>query len=535
MRASVVVLGAVAAVAALGCAEERRIQQGTAVVGSKARQLWVAPNTEFVATLADVTPSSEPNAPADVFVGALTIAPASSGPARRLGGGVTNLPGSLVFSADSRHLAFLGGFSVARAKGELRLARTDAGEPEALADSVTFYAFTRDGRSILWVANNELFRRAVAGGEAERLLGDVAQFEVGPAGRASDGWLLVKRPVSAGRELLLLELATKTAVPLARGVGLYGFSPDGERFGFVGEKLVHEGRAQTQDEAGLYVGIVGQPLRRVAEAATEFKFSPATDRLAYLAPPSGKAVVGDLYVSDGAQAPRKIANRVQQTLFAQDGSLGLLASYETQAAAGTLGILPPAGPVIEVARNVKQFSFTPKGRQLLFSQAEFRNGAFTLLLGAFPVQGGAEAKARVVDQGVYGYAVDPAEKLLAYKHRCASDGRSCELSVADLASAAAPRRLLSGAAAFEFVPDGSGLVVVTTRRAGKNTARLLYSLGVISATEPGAKLRVLDDDTTGEFELLGREGARVAFLVEEPKRPGLYIGERSAAVPANAD
>lgn len=530
-------IGLAVVAAALSCTEEKRIRQGTALVSANVRQLWVSPAGEYVATLADVTPSKEAGAPADVYVGALTLAPAAGGAARRLGGGVTNLPGSLIYSRDGRHVAFLAGYSIARARGELRLARMDGGEPESLANAVSFYDFSRDGKTILWVEGQELFRRALDGGEVERLLPDVAQFELGPAGSPSDGWMLLKRPVHAKRELALLELATRRFVPLARGVGAYGFSPRGDRFGFVGESLVRETKAAAPaDEGGFYVGQVGNPPRRVSrEGATDFKFSPAADRVAFIEPATGKAVIGNLHVVDGDGEPRKVANRVSQILFGADGSLALLGAYELQAAAGTLGLLPPAGDVREIGRNVKQFSFTPKGRQLLFSQGEFSKGTYTLLLAAYPVQAAADAKARVIDRGVYGYVADEAERLLAYKTNCENKGKSCSLMVADLAAAGPSRRLVSGAAAFEFVPDGSGLVVVTARRAGRNTAKYLYTLGVISAVDPGAKFRVIDDETSGEFQLVGKDGARVAYLVEDPKRAGLYVADRASAVLVQPD
>lgn len=536
--------------AAAGCAsKEVPHVRGRTLLSAPAKELWVAPGGLTVATLTEASASGERGAPPDVLLGALTVVPVSGGAPRRVGGAVSNLPGSIAFSRDGQYLAFVAGYSIANANGELRLARLSGGEPEVLGTGVTFFAFSPAGDLVAWVSDGDLSVRPVAGGPVRRVATGVSLAQFGPAGTPAEGRLLVKRSVRVDGALLSYELASGKLTALARGVGAFGWSPGGDALAFHADALLAPAAVepasrfarQGEDDSGLYLQLgLGRPRRVHAEGASEFKFSPKGRRLAFVTPPASGASTGDLYVVDGAGVPTKVAPRVAQFVFAQDGSLALLGAYDRSASAGTLGVFPPEGALVEVARSVRQFSVTPQGRFVLFLHGVVRNTTYSLGLAVYRLGAPQGEKFRDIDHGVTGYLVDAAEKRLAYKARCIDEGKSCSLFVADLQTPGPPTMLVSRVTAFEFAPDAEQLVVAASRPAAKLSGKLLFGLGTVpTSLPPGAKwaqVALLDETVTGEFALAGADGRQVVYLVDEQGREGVGVvplgaGVRPAAAP----
>jgi hypothetical protein len=503
---------------------------GTALVKARAIDLFVAPSGQYVATLTDAGPSKDLGAPPDILQGTLMVAPVAGGPARKVGNYVPNTAGKVLYSTNGAYLACLADFSVAQGAGELHLVRTAGGDAESLADGVTYFAFSPDGDTIAYISRGALFLRPTAGGEARQIAASVSVFEFGPS-HAGGTRLLVKRSVNSGRGLFLYEASGDKTTDLARGVGAFGFSPDGVAFVFQADTLLVPGildsgakaplvKAPPKDSSGFYRVIGNSPPKRLStDGVAVFKFAPKSTRVAWVTRSFGSAPVGDLYVAD--EDVKKIAQKVQQFSFAPDGTIYLLGAYDPSSNAGTVGYQPPTGALVELAHNVKEFTVTPQSKYLLYSEGISINNTFTYALEVHRIGAPADEKPRRIDTGVFGYVVDQQEQRLAYKARCVDAGKACNLYVADLEHAAESTLLAQRVAAFQFAPAPHGLVVVTSQHEGKLTGRLIFSLGLVAAT-PNAPVQVLDDQMNGDFVLAGAARDRIVYVVAEKDREGLY-------------
>lgn len=514
--------------AATACTKEvPRVTRGTRLVEGAVTGLYRSPGGDAVATLVDAQPARDPGAPRDLVTGSLHLASTTGSGSQRLGGGVTNLPDALAFSPDGRWLAFLSGYSIPRARGELQLVKVPDGQPETLAPAVSFYAFSADGSQIAWVADGQLFLRPVSGGEAKVVTEGVATVEFGPKDTPASRTLLIRRGLQSGGTLLAYDIASGTLRAIARGTRTFAFAPNGD-IAFQAESLLKPDQFALESvlarKAGdapgapaLYLAS-GQNAKRLSdESVTEFRFSSDGGRLAFLTPPRLGQPAGDLWLFDG-QETKRVTTRVQSFSFGRDGSLVLLGAWEASASAGTLGVYSAAGDLREIARTVKQFTLSPKGGTVLFSQLVPINGVYSLGLSLQAIDAPADATPRQVGVGVYGYTVDANEQHLAYKSNCLEDAKACTLYVTDLGPAGDSRELARRVAAFEFIPGRSDLAVVTSRHAGKHDPRLVYTLATASMS-PGKDLTLLDDRMTGHF-LVAKD--RLVWLVSEEGREGLY-------------
>lgn len=508
--------------------EVPRVTRGTRLVEGKVTGLYRSPDGGAVATLVDAQPARDPGAPRDLLTGSLHLASTTGTDSRRLGGGVTNLPDALEFSPDGQWLAFLSGYSIPRARGELQLVKVSDGQPQSLGTAVSFYAFSSDSSQIAWVADGQLLLREVKGGEPKVVTEGVATVEFGPRETAASGTLLIRRTLSAGGTLLSYDLASGKLSAIARGTRTFAFAPNGDiAFQAAGllkadqfapeSVLARKADERVSDDPALYLSS-GTGVKRLSdESVTEFRFSPDGKRLAFLTPPRLGQSAGDLWLFDGAET-RRVTPRVQSFVFSPDGSVVLLGAWEGSAAAGTLGVSTTSGQLREIARNVKQFSLSPKGGVVLFSQLVPINGVYSLGLALQALDAPEDAAPRQVGVGVYGYTVDADEKQLAYKSNCLEDAKACTLYVTGLSPSDESRELAKRVAAFEFIPDHDELAVITSRHAGKHDPRLIYTLALAS-TGAAKELTLLDDQMTGHF-LVTKD--RLVWLVSEEGREGLY-------------
>lgn len=510
--------------------------QGSLLLPGNARELWLSPDGTQVATLLDASPSKTPGAPADIVFGTLVIRPVANGAVRTLGAKVANLPGSVVFSSDGRFVAYLAEHDLSSASGELKVAKREGGEPESLGKGTTSFTFSPSGDLLAWVANGVLSVRDPGGGEATVVAQGVSSAQFGARGTAAQNKLLVKRSVRTDGALLAWSSETRKLEAIARGVSAFVWAAGGDAVAFQADGLLAPGaiepaskfeKVKGDDGGGLYFKADGAKAVKVSsEGAAEFKFAPKGRRLAFTTPSVG-GTPGDLYVADGEATPVKVASRVAQFVFAPDGSLALLGAYDRSGSAGTLGVLPPEGKLFEVARSVRQFTLTPKGRQLVFVHGVVKNTTYTLGLSVRSMSAPADEKPRELDVGIGGYAVDEAEKKLAYKAHCIDEGRTCSLYVADLEAKTAPVLLAARVGAFEFVPGGAGLAVITSRPAQKLSGNLFLSLATVPLEVPAgartAPVTVLDDRVAGDFQFAGTDRRSLVYVIDEPGRAGLGL------------
>src|SRR5690606_24316931 len=92
------------------------------------------------------------NASEQVFVGTAKVAPVTGGPATTLGPGVPTLPGTMAFSPEGSWFGALTDWSFPRALGTLVVVDTKSGEARKVAESVGFFGFSPDGKTLAYVS-----------------------------------------------------------------------------------------------------------------------------------------------------------------------------------------------------------------------------------------------------------------------------------------------------------------------------------------------------------------------------------------------
>lgn len=527
-RTTPLVVLAVTALLAGACTKEApRVAEGTLLVKGPVAGLYRSPDGRTVATLTDAEPAREAGAPQNLLTGSLHLSSTTPGHAKRLAGGVTNLPNALMFSSDGQWLAFLSSYSVPRAHGELQWVKTSGGEPESLGSGVTYYTFSDDARHMAWVADGELSIRSTGGGESKVITQGVSMMAFGPKDTPAFSTLLIKRSLKTGGGLLSYDTETGALKAIATGTRTFAFAPNGDAaFQAVAlvapdqlapESVLSKKMGETPDSPSLYLSRGSKVERISPESVSEFHFSRDGKRLAFLTPPKLGQTTGDLWMFDGAEA-RRVVTRANSFEFASNSELVLLGAWESAAGAGTLGVAGVDGKLSEIARNVKQFSLSAKGGTVLFSQVVPVGGTYSLSLSIQPLDAPPDALPRQVATGVFGYVVNEDETQLAYKSVCLEQGKACSLFVTGLGTSGESREIATRVAAFDFIPGGDALAVITSRHTGKHDPRLLYSLGVLPLGE-GASLKVLDDHMNGEFLVTGD---KLSWVSSEEDRAGIY-------------
>lgn len=515
---------------ALGaCTKETpRIAEGALLTKGPVAGLYRAPDGRSVATLTDAEPAREPGAPQNLMTGSLHLSSTAPGQSRRLAGGVTNLPNALLFSSDGKWLAFLSGYSIARARGELQWVKTSGdAQPESLSTDVTYYTFSDDARHIAWVSDGVLSIRDTEGGEPKVVTQGVSMMAFGPKDTLSSTTLLIKRGVKAGGGLLSYDTATGALKAIAAGTRTFAFAPNGDA-AFQAASLVAADQLEPasvlarkvgdgDDLPSLYLSRGNKVERISSENVAEFRFSRDGKRLAFLTPPKLGQATGDLWMFDGTEAKR-VVTRVQSFGFAADSKLVLLGAWETASNAGTLGVAGSDGKLHEVARTVKQFSISSKGDTVLFSQIVPVGGTYSLALSVQALDAVSDTPPRQIATGAFGYALSKDEAQLAYKAVCLDHGKACSLFVTPLAAAGESHEIGERVAAFDFLPDRNALVVVNSRHMGKHDPRLLYTIGVLTLGGD-ATFKVLDDHMNGEFTVAND---KLVWISSEEGREGVY-------------
>ncbi|MFY0578661.1 hypothetical protein ACN28S_34105 [Cystobacter fuscus] len=91
--------------------------------------------------------------PPQMRLGELYVVPVEGGVPRRLGDGVTNVPGGQLFTPDSKHVLFLTGYNLANQSGVLHVLDLNepTAEPKKLGEGVTYFVPSPDGTKLAFV------------------------------------------------------------------------------------------------------------------------------------------------------------------------------------------------------------------------------------------------------------------------------------------------------------------------------------------------------------------------------------------------
>lgn len=451
----------------------------------------------------------------------LRAVPAGGGAAAKVASGVTTLPHGVAWSPDGKALVAMADYDHAAAAATLVLWRD--GAARALADGVTFHGFGLHGElglvsggKLSVMLPGDAAPRAVAG--ADR----IASFDLSPMEFRScqplTGLMLVRlvarRTHAAGGELLSAGCPLDRVEQLDRGqVGDYAFASASPNLAYT---------VQREDSAHLVyvdtVKAVGQQV--VGKGAQAFAFGPDGETLAFVAD-AAPGRQGNLHLGGGRRPDVILAREVGEFRWARAAPrLAWLERYDPRVRAGTLGAGGPGLAPRTLAGNVSDFELSPDGKHLAFLQHTTRGG-YSVDLGLARLDAPAGEKPASVAQGVFGFSFSPDGRWLYYRTRCVRNAEACDLEripAEGLAAGAKPEAVAPGVKSFEFDPRNPGRLLVGWQR--MDLAAL--DLGV---WEEGRLTRVDRAVLPGSASFLAPDSRRLAYVVADPKRQGVYVAD----------
>ena len=444
-------------------------------------------------------------------LGELGVASLKDGTVRFVGQGVSNRPGSVLFSPDSRWLFFVDGYNAAAEAGVLHtFPLAGSGDAELRGRTVSFLAVSPTGKAFAFVDGGVLRVAELAPGSTARAVAT----EVSTAQFTPDGTLLLvhHRAASGGALERVLVDGNRPAVRLGDSVGDWILSPDGKRVAFaVKSTVVRDGR-------DLWVATLpdGKPTR-VVTGTGPFAFSSDGAQLARIEREKASSI-GNLVVGPAAGGTgKKVAERVGDFSFAPDGkAVAALANYDEQQKWGRLTYAPlPDGAPVELGRRVTTWIWSPDNKHLAFNLRVFQPlPSVDLWLYTRGKPAGSAVMANV-----YGYDFGPGGSLYL-RTECIREARACTLvrldpSIPD----GKPTPILEGI--FGFRPSEAGnRMLVTYARTDADT----YDVAVLNLK---TSIRVtLEERILLPALFADPEGNKVVYLVSQGERSGLYVSDQ---------
>ncbi|MFN0061203.1 MAG: TolB family protein [Myxococcaceae bacterium] len=461
--------------------------------------------------LANARKPAAPGVPPQMTLGELHwVALDGSGAKRKLGEGVTNLPGGFLFTPDGQHVLFREAFRVETQSGRLKVADVPGGEVRLLGESVTSMAVSRDSKRIAFVEGGVLKEGPLTGTAFRTIAGEVSNAEFS----ADGSWLVFRRTLVAGGALLATRVDGKGApVKLGEQVADYSISPASDVVAFTA-------RSPASPEVNdlWHVPLATLKPAALAMGTGTFAFSPDGQ---WLARTEGQRPeqLGDLFVGPARGGPgRKLGERVMGFGFSpQSDGIAYLERYDLSQGLGILGVAAlPDGKPRRVGDRVPTYDWSPDGKYLAF-QSRFLKPVVSLDLMIFPP--GAE-KAEKVATGVFGYAFSPSGGSLLLRTKCVREGRACDLNRLELAKLGQPsEKLVEGVFNFR-VGAGEERVLFTHARTDADTFD-------VSIQNFKTRARtVLDKGVQLPVFLTGTEADRVVYAIAQGPRAGLYVAEK---------
>ncbi|HYH95976.1 gliding motility protein [Hyalangium sp.] len=483
---------------------------GTLLAPGVAADLRVTPDGQFVTFLREAKKPRLDGIPPQMLVGELHVVPAPGGSPRKVGEGVTNVPGGQLFSKDSRYLLFLTGYNPASQSGVLHvLSLADAtAEPVRLGEQVTYMLPSPDGKLLAFVDSGVLKLGPLPAGPFKDVGGEVATAQFTPDGKT----LFFKRRLVAAGGLAAVAV-DKPEAPRKLGdyVGDYEVSSDGLHVAW---------QARSDAERGMYdlfMALVADlKPRKVSSGTKVFAFSKDGKWLARTE--NGKPeLLGNLYVgpADGS-AGREVGERVEEFSFSPDSqALAFLERYDPSARAGLMAVLQlPDGATQRVGDRVPNYTWGSDGKYVAFLTRVLKP-IYSVDLMLYPVGG---EKAEKVHAGVFGYGFTPGNSEVIFRTNCIREGRACDFKALDLMQQARsePVTWIQGIFSYKLASDGKRFLV-TYARMDSDT----YDVGVYDTKSKARK--TLDQRVQIPAYFAGPGDSHAVYLVTQGQKPGVYI------------
>jgi hypothetical protein len=475
------------------------VAQGEVLASGKASDLRTTPDGAHALYLIDADKPRLEGVPPQMVVGELWTVASSGGAPRKVGNGVTNVPGGYTFSPDSKWVLALTGYNAVGQTGTLTaLNLTEAGStPIELGPQVSYVLASPDSKTVAFVSGGVLKVGALPGGPFKDLSGQVqtAQFT------ADSNYLLYKRNLTAAGGLFVWPLdGARPPKLLGEQVGDYLVSADSKRLAWS-----QRSRSAPSTWDLFSASAPGWDAKQIATGAGVFAFSPDSKLLGRVEGQKPEEL-GNLFVgpADGS-AGKQIAKQVSEFQFAATSSaVAYLELYDISARAGVLGVAElPDGKPKRIAGRVPNFDWSPDGKSVAFVE-RFLKPIYSIDLMLYPL---SEESAFKVSPGVFGYNYDPKARYLAFRTNCLNQGRLCDLMKVDLSRPKEPaEKIVEGVYTFRSSEAGERLLVSYPR-----TDTNLYDAAVFNVASNQRKTVAQNIQLPALFT--EPTGSRVAFVV----------------------
>jgi hypothetical protein len=479
---------------------------GRKLASGLARDVSLSPNGDFVSFLTSATHPDDSSIPDDLVLGDLSIARVASAGAEKIGSAVPNLRSARAYDPTGQSLAFLARYRFRDGEGELRVA-DGPGTVRTVADGVSSFAWAASGKVLAFVAGERLRTLDVSRGGAtpSLVLDGVQTFAWGPGGTR----LAARTAGSGGGRVELFDIATGRTREAAKASSDLAFGPDGT--------LYVLGAAPTKGgdrPLSALTSFDTQP--EEMGSATSFAVSAQGDLALLSTEKSPGDAYGTLLRRTRQGPPRSLGDRVSDFRFTPRGDLLFLEHYDLRARAGTLAVAQLSGRVLEIAPKVQSFSIS--GDRVLYIAQHPERGDFRIELWTKDLA--ADAPARKIDDGVYGYELAPDGITLFYKTRCASGPRSCALFRAAVDGSRPADQVAPSIAGFELSKDGKRLLLALPHRGAARAVDLAFVSAGAKAPD-GLTPFVEEVDPAAAFA--DARGQRVVYAVLSAARAGVYV------------
>jgi hypothetical protein len=489
---------------------------GKPIASMKAADLRLVPDGKHALYLADPRRPALQGLPPQMVVGELYAVPtALGGRPRKLGRGITNVPGGYLASPDSRWVLFLAGYNAAVQAGELQRAdlSDDGADPVSLGTDVTYMLVSPNSRWLAFVSKGVLKLGPLATGPFNDVAGEVENAHFSPDSKL----MLFKRTLAAAGSLLAASVGgTEAPKKLGDQVGDYAISPDSRRVVFASRsEVVHS----TYDL--FQATLPSLKPERLAGTAGSFRYSPDGRWLARIEGQRPEAL-GDLYVgpSDGS-AGRKVGEKVGEFEFSRDSeAVALLEKYDVRPApaggSGSLTVVQlPDGKPQRVGEHVPNFVWGTDAKHLAFL-ARFFKPVYSDDLMLYTA---GKEQASKVHAGVYGYGFGPQGGSVLFRSDCLRNGRECNLYRLDVDKPPdSARQLVDHINTWKLSEDGSRILVTYARSDAD-----AYDVAVFNAKS--AERKTLDQFIVPPALFAAPDGSRVVYIERNGDRAGVFLAD----------
>lgn len=518
LLASVLVVLGVAASCAKKKASEKLVGGvGVRVAAGLVTDLRISPDGKIASYLKEAQKPRLEGVPDRMRVGELWVVPTAGGDPKKLGNGVSNFPGGYLFTADSKWVLELVGYNASAQAGELDVAAVDgSSDPEKIGSRVTYMLASPDSKWVAFVDEGILKLGPLPKGPFRDVNGEVANAEFTP----DSSVLFFKRKQSAGGSLLAVKVADARDTPkkLADLVGDYRMSPDGKRIAFASKSSPSERGFR------LYVADTGSLKdKKVGENALDFQFSADSKWLARIEGPSPEAG-GELYVgtADGSSTGKQLGTAVRDFAFSPDKKrIAWRQNYVADRGEGfgdlAMADLPEGAPRM-VGRRARSYEWSPDSNALAFA-FDVVKPLRSVNLYLWHVDWTESVH---VKDWVYDYDFTPQGDRLLFRADCVREGRACNLlsiSATERPTKEAIKKLIEGVFGFRLSTDGQRVLFTYARMQGD-----LYDTGVLNLKS--GEYKTLDQQIRMPPYLLDDAGTKVAYIIAEPKREGVYVADK---------